>query len=417
MLCISLLCVFWQKKSANEAETEVMHVEEKTEVVDVQTETAADSEAVTEYEDIIVYETEENLEETETETAVEEILGKMTLEEKIAQMFIITPEALTGYSSVTSAGEVTKEAFQKYPIGGLIYFAGNIQSKEQVTEMISLQQQYSLERIGLPLFISVDEEGGSVARVANESPIAVKHFPDMASIGASPDALLQAEELGDEIGRYLKGLGFNLDFAPDADVLTNPENTVVKQRSFGTDAEKTAELVVAVSKHLNEQGVYSCLKHFPGHGATAGDTHKGFAYIDKTLEELKEAELLPFQEGIDAGVPFVMVGHISAPNITGDDTPATLSKILITDVLREDMQFDGIIITDAMNMGAISSGYSSKEAARLAVSAGVDMILMPTDFKAAYEGLIEAVKEGSIKEERINESVRRIVEMKRKPSN
>lgn len=413
LLCVILLTVFGQKKSIGRDETTGQNLEME---IKTDSEKVPDSELVTESEDFFIEETEENLAEAETDTTIEDILESMTLEEKIAQMFIITPEALTGYGTVTSAGGATKEALEKYPVGGLIYFAKNIQSKEQVIEMTGIQQQYSLERIGLPLFISVDEEGGSVARVANESPISVKHFSDMASIAADPNALSLAGELGDEIGSYLKELGFNLDFAPVADVLTNPDNTVVKRRSFGTDAVKTAELAAEVSKHLEGQGVYSCLKHFPGHGATAGDSHKGFSYTDKTLDKLREAELIPFYEGIASGVSFVMVGHISAPNITGDDMPATLSKILVTDVLRKEMQFDGIIITDAMNMGAICSLYSSSEAAKLAVSAGIDMILMPADFKAAYEGLLEAVKEGTIDEERIDKSVRRIVEKKLKKS-
>lgn len=283
-------------------------------------------------------------------------------------------------------------------------------------EMVAGQQQYSMERIGLPLFISVDEEGGKVARVANDSPISVEHFPYMPEIGAAEDAVARAQEVGDGIGSYLHELGFNLDFAPVADVLTNPENTVVKERSFSSDPEKTAELAAAVASRLERQGVYSCLKHFPGHGATAADSHKGYAYIDKTLEELRAAELIPFQRGIEAGASFVMVGHISVPKVTGDDTPATLSKTMI-DILRNELQFDGIVITDAMNMGAITNDYSSGEAAVKAIEAGVDIILMPADFKAAYAGILDAVKTGKISEERIDASVRRIITIKRSGGN
>lgn len=359
----------------------------------------------------------EGTEEKQTDsTAAETFLANMTLEEKVAQMFILTPEALTGYNSVTSAGEATKAALQNYPVGGLIYFNGSIQSAEQVKEMVAGQQQYSMERIGLPLFISVDEEGGKVARVANDSPISVEHFPYMPEIGAAEDAVARAQEVGDGIGSYLHELGFNLDFAPVADVLTNPENTVVKERSFSSDPEKTAELAAAVASRLERQGVYSCLKHFPGHGATAADSHKGYAYIDKTLEELRAAELIPFQRGIEAGASFVMVGHISVPKVTGDDTPATLSKTMI-DILRNELQFDGIVITDAMNMGAITNDYSSGEAAVKAIEAGVDIILMPADFKAAYAGILDAVKTGKISEERIDASVRRIITIKRSGGN
>lgn len=344
--------------------------------------------------------------------AVEKIVSDMTLEEKIAQMFLITPEALTGQKSVTAAGTETEEAYARCPVGGLIYFAGNIQSEEQVKQMTAAQQEIAKKRIGLPLFLGVDEEGGSVARIANDSPIAVAHFPNMAQIGALEDAEERAKELGAAIGAYVSRLGFNLDFAPVADVLTNPENTVVRERSFGADPQKTATLAVAVAKGLEAQGVYSCMKHFPGHGATAEDSHQGFASTDKTLAQLREAELIPFQKGMEAGVSFLMAGHISAPNVTGDDAPATLSGVMLTDILRTEMQFDGIIVTDAMNMGAISHAYSAAQAAEFAVSAGVDMILMPSDFKEAYEGLLEAVRDGRITQERIEDSVRRIVRRK-----
>lgn len=209
-------------------------------------------------------------------------------------------------------------------------------------------------------------------------------------------------------------MGFNLDFAPVADALTNPENTVVKRRSFGTDAYAVARLASAFSRSLEDQGVYSCRKHFPGHGATAEDSHEGFASTDKTLDELLESELIPFQEGIDAGASFLMAGHISAPNVTGDDLPATLSHVLLSDVLRGKLRFDGIIITDAMNMGAVVKRYGAGEAAELAVSAGADMILMPADFESAYQGLLEAVDTGRITEGRIDESIGRIIEKKLK---
>lgn len=358
-------------------------------------------------------ETEQALPEEEEEgRRVEECLSRMTLEEKVAQMFVITPEALTGQGNVTAAGDATREAIWAYPVGGLVYFGGNLGEERQIVEMIERQQAFSMERIGLPLFTAIDEEGGTVARIANESAVAVRHFPDMREIGASPDALAKAGEAGREIGKYLKRLGFNLDFAPVADVLTNPENSVVKKRSFGESAALAAELALEVSRQLEGQGVYSCLKHFPGHGATEGDSHNGFAYTKKTLEELLKEELIPFQEGIAAGISFIMAGHISAPNAVWDDTPASLSKAMITGVLRERMKFDGIVVTDALNMGAVSGSYSPKEAAELAAQAGADLLLMPEDFKEAYQGLLEAVKEGRVSQERIDASLRRILKKK-----
>lgn len=159
-------------------------------------------------------------------------------------------------------------------------------------------------------------------------------------------------------------------------------------------------------------GVLATYKHFPGHGATAGDTHAGYAYSNCTLEELKSSELIPFEAGIKAGISFVMVGHISFPNILGDDTPASLSQYIIEDLLRNQMQYDGIVITDAMNMGAIAQQNSSSEAAVRAIQAGVDVILMPEDFKSAYQGVIDAVNNNMISKARIDQSLKRILSIK-----
>ena len=158
--------------------------------------------------------------------------------------------------------------------------------------------------------------------------------------------------------------------------------------------------------------MYGCYKHFPGHGATAGDTHKGFSYTDKTLDELKQEELIPFEAAVAEGCSFIMVGHISVPEVTGNDVPASLSEKVVTDLLRNEMQYDGLIITDAMNMGAIANQYNSAEAAVMAVQAGDDLILMPKDFKTAYQGVLDAVRNGTISEERIDTSVTRIVTKK-----
>lgn len=345
------------------------------------------------------------------EQQVSEKLASMTLEEKAAQLFIITPEALTNSSRVTQAGERTREALDKYPVGGLIYFKDNIVSEEQVTEMIGTQQQYSMERIGLPLFISVDEEGGKVARIGSCNAIDVPKIENAAEIGAGGDSG-EAYEAGDTIGAYLSRMGFNLDYAPVADVLTNPENTVVKDRSYGSAPVLVSEMILKNLAGLEAHGVYGCVKHFPGHGATTGDTHEGYAYTDKTWEEMKENEVVPFTDAIEQGVSFVMVGHISCPNITGDHTPASLSKIMIEDYLKGELGYENIVITDALNMHAITEQYSSAEAAVTALNAGVDVLLIPEDFAEAYEGVLDAVQQGEITEARIDESVEKILRAK-----
>ena len=363
--------------------------------------------------------TEEVTEQPQTEVQTDpveeqaaQLVSQMTLEDKIAQMFVITPNALTGYASgVTAAGDTTKEAYQSRPVGGIVYMADNLTDPEQTTTMLSNMQEIARERTGLPVFLCVDEEGGSVARIAGNDAFGVTDVGNMSDIGASGD-VQNAYNAGSTIGSYLAALGFNVDFAPVADVLTNPDNQVIGQRSFGSDAQTVAGMVTSELQGLSAAGVYGMVKHFPGHGGTSGDSHDGAVSTDKTLEDLMAEELVPFQSAIDGGVNFVMVGHISAPNVTGDNAPATLSKVLITDVLRGQMGYNGIVITDAMNMEAITGFYNSDKAAVLAVTAGADMILMPADYNTAYTGILNAVNDGTITEERINESVTRIVKAK-----
>lgn len=342
---------------------------------------------------------------------VQQIVDSMSLEEKVAQLFLVQPEAIVDIGTATAAGDATKQAINKTPVGGFVYFSDNLQSEQQVQDMLRNVQKYSEDRIGLPAFLSVDEEGGTVARVASTGRFDVTDVGDMAKIGASGD-VQQARQAGETIGSYLSELGFNLDFAPDADVLTNPDNTVVKKRSFGNDPRVVSDMSLAVAQGLAQYQVYSVYKHFPGHGATAGDTHQGYAYTDKTLDELKQSELIPFENAIQNNAAFIMAAHISAPRVTGDDTPASLSKTMITDILRGQMGYDGIVVTDAMNMGAVTEQYTSAQAAVKALQAGADLVLMPEDFQEAYQGVLDAVKDGTLTEQRINESVTRIVKVK-----
>lgn len=345
-----------------------------------------------------------------------EIVAGMSLEDKVAQMFVITPDALTGFSGVTAAGDTTKEAYNNRPVGGIVYMSGNLKDREQTGTMLTNMQAIAQERTGLPVFLCVDEEGGSVTRIAGNSAYGVTDVGDMSAIGATGDTQ-NAYNAGTVIGTYLTELGFNVDFAPVADVLTNADNEVIGERSFGSDSQAVAAMVTSELQGLADSGVYGTVKHFPGHGGTTGDSHDDAVVLEKTLEELLAEELVPFQSAIDAGAAFVMVGHISVPNVTGENTPSSLSRMMITDVLRGQMGYNGIIITDAMNMGAITGHYNSDQAAVLAVQAGADMILMPADYEKAYNGLLEAVNNGTITEDRINESVLRIVTAKLKMQN
>lgn len=353
---------------------------------------------------------EENARE-ENQTEVEKILESMTLEEKAAQIFFVTPEDITGVDTATVAGDATRQALETYPVGGIVYFSKNILEPEQTRSILGNTWEYSREVMKIPVWLGVDEEGGEVARVAENPQFQVTRYESMRSIGDTGDPE-QAYQAGETIASYLKDLGFNMDFAPDADVITNPQNTVIGDRSFGTDPSLVGEMTADAVAGFQDQGISACIKHFPGHGQTEGDTHEGYAYTEKTLEEMKNSDLIPFQEGIRAGADFVMVSHISAPNAISQDLPASLSSEFITDLLREEMGFEGIIITDAMNMGAITEHYDSAQAAVMAFEAGADMILMPEDFQAAYEGILQAVSSGTISEERLDESVTRILEIK-----
>ncbi len=350
-------------------------------------------------------------EEQRIQAQVQAILDSMTLEEKVCQLFMITPEALTGVGTATQAGEATKQALNQYPVGGLIYFGQNLIGPDQTRTMLTNTARYAQERCGFPIFLSVDEEGGQVARIGSNPAFGTETFGNMSELGARGDTQ-EAYQAGVKIGAYLRDLGFNMDAAPDVDVLTNPNNEVVRYRSFGSDPELVAQMGAAQLQGLNEQGIIGMYKHFPGHGGTAEDSHAGYASAAETLEELKAQALVPFQDGIDQGIRVIMVSHISCPNVTGDNTPATLSSMLITDVLREQMGFDGMVITDALNMGAITDQYSPDQAAVAALNAGADMLLMPADFQTAYQGVLQAVADGTVTEERIDESVARILTVK-----
>ena len=349
--------------------------------------------------------------------SAEEILGEMTTEEKVAQLFIIRPDALDLSISAEEANSVydnghaelsleMKETMAKYPVGGYIIFSKNIEGKDQLKKLTS--DLASLSEI--PPIIAVDEEGGRVARLAKVEGLEIKNTEPMGSIGLTGDGE-QAYDAGAYIGSYLKEYGFTLDFAPIADVNTNSQNIVIGDRSFGSDPLLVSEMDNAFLNGLHSQGIKGCLKHFPGHGDTKGDTHTDYVSVEKTWEELKTCELLPFIQNFpDADM--IMLSHITMTNATSDDLPASLSKELISQKLKGELGYKGIVITDALNMGAIEKHYGAEEAAVMAFEAGNDILLMPSDFVSSYNGILKAVESGRISEEMINETVLRILRFK-----
>lgn len=342
---------------------------------------------------------------------VEQVLSSWSLEQKVAQLFIVAPEALVENNPVVAAGETTQQALTNRPVGGICYFAQNLENPDQTKEMLANVASFSQEIVGVQPFLAVDEEGGTVARIASNSAFGVSDVGDMCAIGSAGDAQATHDATA-YIGNYLLDLGFNLDFAPVVDIANNPESTTMTQRSFGTTADVVTPMAQAAVEGFLSTGILCSAKHFPGIGGAVGDSHTDTIVSNKTADEMASEELLPFKAAIDAGVPFIMVGHLSCPPITGDNTPASLSSAIIQDLLRTQLGFDGIVITDSLGMGAVTSICTPQEVGVRALNAGNDMILMPEDFEAAYQGVLAAVSDGSLTEERVDQSLRRIIRVK-----
>lgn len=335
-----------------------------------------------------------------------DVLETMSLEEKIGQLFIVCTDSLD-FSAETEMTEEMRKNLQLYQPGGIIFFSFNIDEPEQTKTFIRDMQ----DSVKIPMFMGVDEEGGLVARIANNEKMGTTSFPTMKEVGET-GSLEMALEMGRTIGKEISELGFNLDFAPVADVMSNEANTEIGERSFGSDPKLVADMVDEVVKGLQENDVCATLKHFPGQGSSGDDTHRGYVGMDVTIDDLRESDFLPFKRGIRTGADFVMVSHVSVDEVTGNDVPSSLSPVVVSDILRDELQFENVIVTDAMNMKSITKFYDSDEAARLAFKAGNDMILMPDDFMLALEGITEAVNEGNISEEELDEAVMRILKVK-----
>ena len=334
---------------------------------------------------------------------ISRVMSSMTLRQKVGQLFIIRPEALAG-----SARKLTEEGaalYEKYPAGGFCLFANNVSDPQQLQAFT--EQLHGLGSRIHPI-LTIDEEGGTVTRIASNRNFDVPRFSDMGRLGSAEEASDSARQ----IGTYLKEYGIDLDFAPVADVNTNPKNPVIGLRAYSSDPQEAAERVAAAVGAFHEGGVGCSLKHWPGHGDTKTDTHKGSASTAKTWEELLACETLPFRSGIEAGADMVMASHISAPAVTGSNEPASLSHVLITEKLRGELGFEGVVITDAFEMKAVTSLYGPGEAAVRAIEAGADIVLMPADYEEAFEAVLAAVESGEISEERLEQSLRHILRMK-----
>lgn len=344
--------------------------------------------------------------------AVDERIGAMTLEQKVAQLFIVTPEALVeGVSQVTQAGDMTREGVTAHPVGGIVYFAQNLLDPEQTTTMLANVKQFYADAGNVAPFIAVDEEGGTVVRIADNEAFGAQDVGDASALGSAGDTEA-AKRAAEQIADYLMPLGFNLDFAPVADVVDPLRSDTMGLRSLSSDAAVAADMVRAEVEGFRDKKMLCCAKHFPGIGAAAGDSHEGAITIEATNEELETVDLVPFRAAIEAGVPMIMVGHVSLPNIVGDSTPAPLSSAVVQGMLRDSLGYTGIIVTDSLSMGAITDYYTPAEAAVAALKAGCDIPLMPERLDEAYQGVLSAVQVGELTEERLDESLTRILTAK-----
>ena len=330
---------------------------------------------------------------------IQDIIDNMDAEEKAGQLIMADFRTNADGIGMTVLSDEAKKAIEEYHIGGVILFAENLDTKEQTQQLTEDLQKAS----DFGLLIGIDEEGGLVSRL-NKSNIEHEIFPPAAEMEDVAYA-------GRTIGTELAELGIHVDFAPVADVNTNPDNPVIGTRAFSSDPQAAASKVAEFITAIEETGVSACAKHFPGHGDTAMDSHLGETYVEHDMERLRSVEFLPFQQAITAGTDFIMAGHIKTPNATVDGLPATLSSEMLG-ILRKDLNFDGIIITDAMNMGAIVDQYGSGESAVMAVQAGVDLVLMPATLGEAAEALTAAIKKGDISEERVNEALWHVLSLK-----
>lgn len=333
--------------------------------------------------------------------AAQALLDGMTTREKICQLLIVQPEVLTGGSTVTGMTDSLAAALWEYPVGGVLLSAQNMTSGEQLAALTGALADGCKTA---PL-ISVDEEGGRVARLMNT--VGTTKLGSMYSYRAQ--GTQGAHDNAQTIARDIAAYGFNTDFAPVADVWTNKRSNAIGDRAYSDDYDEAATLVAAAVSGFRDAGVICCLKHFPGHGSTATDSHNGTATVDKTLPQLRQEDLKPFVSGIAAGADMVMVGHLTVP--TMDDVPASLSHKLVTNLLRYDLGFRGVIVTDGLQMQALAQ-YTDGEKAVRALAAGNDMLLEISDVPGAVAAVEQALADGTLTADALDASVLRVLQLK-----
>jgi len=337
--------------------------------------------------------------EATPEVSVDQMLKHMTLEQKVGQMFMPGFDA-DFYNDQSQGFRQVARWVSEYQVGGLAMFGGGpYEAARNIDRFQRLSQQ--------PLLIASDLEWGLPMRLS-----AGTRFPENMGLGATRDTAFAYQE-GQITADEARALGIHMTFSPVMDVNNNPDNPIINIRSYGEDPALVSAFGAAYIRGVQSRHVAATAKHFPGHGNTGMDSHLMLPSIHESSQELRQVELVPFQAAIDAGVQAVMIAHLALPELPSGNTPATLSPYIIQHVLRDSLHFQGVVITDAMNMGGIVRGYWPGEAAVRAIQAGVDILLLPPDFDAAYRAVVRAVEEGRISLESIDASVRRILKLKR----
>ncbi|MDA3957696.1 glycoside hydrolase family 3 protein, partial [Oceanispirochaeta sp.] len=347
------------------------------------------------------------LTKTEKEVKIDSFIESMSLEEKIGQLFILAVRHTANGKPALTVDKTVRSFMEKYQPGGIILFSLNYQSPSQTRNFIMELQNLS----PYPLFVTTDEEGGKVSRLGKSSLMDVLYLPPAGEIGMTRDILL-AEDAAEVLALDMKELGFNMNMAPVADISIRGSLNPIGNRSYSSDPETAAAMTAATVRGCKKAGISPVVKHFPGHGNVTGDSHNGAVASISSREDFYNRDFIPFKKGIEAGTDFIMIGHIAAPSLTGTNTPASLSHQIQTVILREELGFKGLIITDAMDMGAIKKSYSPREAVLTAFLAGTDMILMPENIPEAQESLRNARSSGLLSQERLDESLRRILKLK-----
>ncbi|MQS36226.1 glycoside hydrolase family 3 protein [Streptomyces katsurahamanus] len=355
------------------------------------------------------------------EDRLKQLIAGMSLEEKVGQVFVPfvcgtsatepSPEAVEANLAILGV-RTGAEAIAKYHLGGIIYFvwSGNLQRPQQIAELSNGLQRAALGTPGqVPLLISVDQEHGSVTRIGAPATL----LPGAMGLGAvgSTDA---ARTAGHIAGVELAAMGIRQNYAPVADVNVNPANPIINVRSFGSEPAEAARLTAAQVRGYQRAGVAACVKHFPGHGDTAVDSHTDLPVITHTREEWERLDAPPFRAAIAAGVDSIMTAHLQVHALDPSDDPATLSHPIITGVLREELGYDGVIVTDALNMKGVMTKYGEERVPVLALKAGVDQLLYPNNLALSWNAVLAAVKSGELSEARLDESILRILRLKAK---